>query len=223
MAILLTILAALSSVFAYVTVRRSFRKIGPGFMDSAVCALEERPFGRETGWVVSGMMGSGKSTLASSLASILDVPHIEIDQMHTAEEIITLTDSSSDTGWVAEANPWQIPPEVWSKAGAILFLDFDNSVNYLRLLSRGVERWRSEGYTNQAFRHHIVEKAIKDWGRIVFLYGRKNREGWRENGIASPKAAISETAYITCTSPAEAQILLEHISSIRDRMSVSRD
>ena len=51
-------------------------------------------------------------------------------------------------GWVAEAKPWQIPPEVWSKVGVILFLDYDNCVNYLRLLSRGNREMAGGGVPN---------------------------------------------------------------------------
>jgi len=158
------------------------------------------------------MMGSGKSTLAAALSELLGTPHIEIDLISPEAAIHAAIEADPNNGWVAEANPWQIPPSIWSKADIVLILDYDNTVNYLRLLSRGFKRCRSSGSTWKAFREHVVEKAIKDWCLIVYLHGNSNRAGWRKHGIGGPEVDLSSAVIITCFSPAEVRILLKYLS-----------
>ena len=90
-------------------------------------------------WLVGGMMGSGKTTVANRLAASLGLKHIEIDQYTAENEMLAAVRAAEKTGWVAEANPWQIPQSVYAQADVIIFLDYDNSVNYIRLLIRGYQ------------------------------------------------------------------------------------
>lgn len=155
------------------------------------------------------MMGSGKTTLARWLASTWDIPHIEIDHFRSRDDVVREITDVQGSGWVAEANPWQVPPEVWNRADWIVFLDFDNIVNYWRLICRGLADWRSDGRLWSGFREHVIDGAIKDLCRIVYLYGEPNRDSWREKGMGGE--ACTHDRCLRCISPAEVRSLCAEV------------
>lgn len=191
----------------------AFRKARTGYRSDIDRGIEA-VFKTERGnWVVCGMMGSGKTHLSQKLSQQLGLDHIEIDNFSSKDGVVDYVDQlESSQGWIAEANPWQIPGEVFAKADAVIFLDFDNVVNYVRLFRRGFSRWKSDGSGLTAFHHHIWEKAIKDWCRIVFLHGKANRDGWRKKGISGLETDKVSFSCIRCISPAEVAILLNIIA-----------
>jgi len=156
--------------------------------------------------VIGGMMGSGKTTLAKWLASAWDIPHVEIDHFTSRDDVVRHVTIALQSGWVAEANPWQIPEEIWSRADWIVFLDFDNIVNYWRLIRRGLAKWRSGGQLWNGFREHVIDDAVKDLCRIVYLHGESNRDDWRRNGMGGGEACTHDK-YLRCISPAEVDLL----------------
>src|SRR5262245_39024472 len=111
----------------FLGLRRPFAKVRSDFRRSVERQLEASP---RTRWLIGGMMGSGKTTFARQLAAALRVPHIEID-CHPSEEALVDRIGACPTGWVAEANPWQIPPRVVARGDAIVFLDYDDVVTYV--------------------------------------------------------------------------------------------
>jgi adenylate kinase family enzyme len=150
------------------------------------------------------MMGSGKSTFARSLAAELGLRHIEIDLYPSAakvhEDICLATQ-----GWVAEANPWQIPSGLANKADVVVLLDYDNLVNYARLFLRGIEEWRATELAWEGFHKYIVQRTVFDLGRIVYRYGRANRKEWRAEGMV--QGIAKKALYLRCISPAELRAL----------------
>ena len=151
-------------------------------------------------------MGSGKTTLAKWLASAWDIPHVEIDHFPSRDDVVRHVTLVLRSGWVAEANPWQVPEEIWNRADWVIFLDFDNIVNYWRLIRRGLARWRSSGPLWHGFREHVLDDAIKDLSRIVYLYGESNRDEWRRNGMSGSEAGTRGRC-LRCVSPAEVELL----------------
>ena len=163
-------------------------------------------------WIVGGMMGSGKTTFAHSLSKSIKIKHIEIDHYKSEEEILNAISKASEDGWVAEANPWQIPDSLSMQADVVIFLDYDNIVNYIRLLIRGLKQWRSNNYSLSSFKRVIIDYTILDLGRIVFMHGKDNRAGWRQNGLLNNlDSSISKK--IRCISPAELRMLEEIIKN----------
>jgi hypothetical protein len=157
------------------------------------------------------MMRSGKTSLAKRLATTWDIPHVEIDRFAVRDDLVHFT-IALRSGWVAEANPWQVPEEIWSHADWIVFLDFDNIVNYWRLIHRGLIRWTSSGRLWDGFRKHVIDDAIKDWCRIVYLYGEANRCDWRRNGISGGDVR-AQGRCLRCISPREVELLWSIMSS----------
>jgi adenylate kinase family enzyme len=151
------------------------------------------------------MMGAGKSTFARSLAEHSSLPHFEIDLYQTDGKVLEDISVAKD-GWIAEANPWQIPVALAKEADVIVFLDYDNAVNYARLLMRGFVELKSQGFSLAGFNQLIINRTILDLGRIVFRFGVTNRKDWREEGLLKDMN-LSATIYVRCISPAEARIL----------------
>ena len=191
---------------------QSFSRVRPDFALDTVQVLAELPPTPTTRWVIGGMMGSGKSWLAGRLAASWGIPHVEID-LFPSPEAITRSILALPAGWVAEANPWQVPEAVWSCADWSIFLDFDNLVNYWRLLRRGLARWASSGQFWYGLRKHLLQDAFKDWYRLVYLYGESNRNGWRVNGMGGSLTAPERC--LRCISPREAELLVGLIESFR--------
>jgi adenylate kinase family enzyme len=186
--------------------RKSFTQVRHGFTKDAVQALESNPPTKNTRWVIGGMMGSGKTTLAKWLASAWDIPHVEIDRFTSRDDVVHHVTIALRSGWIAEANPWQVPEEIWSCADWIVFLDFDNIVNYWRLIRRGLSKWRSSGQRWNGFREHVIDDAIKDLCRIVYRHGESNRDDWRRNGMGGGETCTHDRC-LRCISPAEVKLL----------------
>lgn len=100
--------------------------------------------------VVIGTSGSGKTTFASSLARLLNVPHIELDQLHWnpnwqetprdvfIQKVRTATDIPA---WVVDGNyTTKVSSIVWQRADAIVWLDYPFRVVLFRLLIRTFRR-----------------------------------------------------------------------------------
>jgi hypothetical protein len=156
------------------------------------------------------MMGSGKTALAKRLASAWNIPHVEIDLFASKEEVTRFT-LGLPAGWVAEANPWQVPQEIWRHADWAVFLDFENVVNYWRLLRRGLGKWAASGQWRSGFRKHILHDTFEDLGRLVYLYGEGNRARWRTNGMDRGNIYAPANCF-RCISPREVELLVSLLS-----------
>jgi adenylate kinase family enzyme len=100
--------------------------------------------------VVVGNTGSGKSTLAARLATLLRVPHVELDALFWEPG---WTEARPDAfrrrgaaavagpGWVADGNYSKVRDLVWGRADTLIWLDYPLWVNLWRLLRRSL--WRS--------------------------------------------------------------------------------
>jgi adenylate kinase family enzyme len=98
---------------------------------------------------VVGTTGSGKTTLARRLAQLLDIPHVELDALHwgpnwTPPPIDVfcqcVTQALSGDCWVVDGNYGKVRNIVWSRADAVVWLDYALPVIMGRLLRRTIRR-----------------------------------------------------------------------------------
>ena len=92
--------------------------------------------------VVVGTTSSGKSTLAESLAEKLNLDFIELDALNwgpnwtpAGNELLRsrVEEATQSTGWVVAGNYSETRPITWTRAEAIIWLDYSFPVVFWRL------------------------------------------------------------------------------------------
>ncbi len=99
--------------------------------------------------VVVGITGCGKTTTALRLASILSVPHVELDSLHwmpnwvMAERDVfraRVAQALSGPCWVTDGNYSKARDLIWGRATAIIWLDYPLPVIMWQLFRRTIRR-----------------------------------------------------------------------------------
>lgn len=99
--------------------------------------------------VVVGTTSSGKSTLAEQVAKRIGSDFIELDALHWEPNWVEAPDevfrkrveaATSSKVWVAAGNYHVVRNIVWSRAQAIIWLDYPFNVVLWRLLTRTIRR-----------------------------------------------------------------------------------
>jgi energy-coupling factor transporter ATP-binding protein EcfA2 len=97
--------------------------------------------------VVVGSSGSGKTHLARALAERLGREHIELDRLHWGENWSRLPDFRARVealvardAWIIEGNYRAVRELVWSRATAIVWLNYSILVALRRAAARSVRR-----------------------------------------------------------------------------------
>ncbi len=116
--------------------------------------------------VIVGSTGSGKSTLAEQLASVFNIPYVELDALFWGpnwqpvdDEIFLghVIDAIQSDTWAVAGNYRRVRDMIWSKADTVIWLDYFMIINLWRLFHRTIRRsW---------FQHD--------------LWGTGNTESWR--------------------------------------------
>ena len=137
--------------------------------------------------VVVGTSGSGKTTLAATLADRLGAPHVELDAYHhgpnwvpTPDEILrrNIADRLSGQKWVADGNYSAVRDIVWTRATALVWLDYPFPVVFWRLFRRtmvrgitGAELWN--GNREILWRHFLTRDSLLLWALQTHWRRRK--------------------------------------------------
>ncbi len=99
--------------------------------------------------VVIGTSCSGKSTLAARLSAALDVPRIELDELHwgpdwqmTPPEAFRARVATAVEGprWVCAGNYFSVRDVVWPRATAVVWLDLSFTTTFGRAVWRTARR-----------------------------------------------------------------------------------
>ena len=140
--------------------------------------------------VVVGTTSSGKSTLAESLADKFDYDFIELDALHwepnwqgaSEDEFHERVDKATQAGkWVVAGNYSRVRPLIWSRAEAVIWLDYSLWRIFWQLTRRTFTRWwRHEllwGTNYENLRTHLKiwsEGSLFHW--LFKTYWRRKRE-----------------------------------------------
>ncbi len=136
--------------------------------------------------VIVGTTGSGKTTLAQQLSQVLNITHIELDNLFWKPNWEESTNNefrqkiadalANFDQWVVDGNYSLTREMIWPKAETIIWLDYPLRVNFWRLFKRSLGRglrkeklWdaqNQERLKNQfASRDSLFIWAIKSYSR----------------------------------------------------------
>jgi adenylate kinase family enzyme len=140
--------------------------------------------------VVIGTTSSGKSTLAKALSERLGFDFIELDALHwepnwKMAEIQVFRErareATQSAGWVVAGNYSKVRDVIWSRAEAVIWLDYPLPIVFWRLLLRTIRRgWTQEELWNgnrETFWEHLKlwsEGSLFRW--LFKTYWRRKEE-----------------------------------------------
>ena len=191
-------------------------------MPAMISTARERP--DLTRAVIIGTSGAGKTTFARALAERMGVPHIEFDAYRhgpnwteTPDDVFRrrVADAIGGGGWVADGNYSIARDIVWTRATAIVWLDYPFPVIFWRLFRRTIRRsvkreelWN--GNREQLWRHFFTKDSL-------FLWALKTHRRRKRGVIAALEMPeYRHLAALRLRSPGEARRLLESAGSARD-------
>jgi adenylate kinase family enzyme len=168
-------------------------------------------------FLVVGTSGAGKSTFAQALAKTVACPYIELDQLYWGPDWQPVSPSSfenavreSTTGqsWVTDGNYSAVRDVLWSRATHVVWLNFDRSVVFPRLLwrtlGRGVLRSRLSHGNRESLRMAFLSRdSILLWSWTTFAKNRVKYAALRDD----PRFA--HLHWIEFTRPAQAKAFLK--------------
>jgi adenylate kinase family enzyme len=140
--------------------------------------------------VVIGVTSSGKSTLAESLADRFDMQFIELDALHWEPgwqgaplQVFRERVERAVQGekWIVTGNYHVVRDLVWTKAEAVIWLDYAFPTVFWQLTRRTFKRW----WTRELLwgtNYESITTHFKLWSKdslfhwLVRTYGRRKRE-----------------------------------------------
>lgn len=168
---------------------------------------------------VVGTSGAGKTTFARRLAAALDCPHIELDRYHWGPNWSIRTDFVQNVNhavegdtWVLDGNYHSVRSSVWSRATAIVWLNFSFPVVFGRALGRTIGRiiTREVVYdSRETWRSAMAADGIPRW--VLRTYWKRRREypmlfassEYRHLRIFEVRSPRSAAALLTSVEPTE--------------------
>lgn len=128
---------------------------------------------------VIGTTGSGKSTFAKRLASEIEVPYIQMDQLFwkpywtestDAEFLPKVAKAVSGAAWVIDGNYSRANDIKWQHADTIIWLDFSYVRTLMQLFKRTISRqvsrqelWEDTGNRESFLRSFASKDSIFLW------------------------------------------------------------
>ena len=157
--------------------------------------------------VVVGTSGAGKTTIARQIASILDVPHIELDSYRygpnwtkTPDDVVRdrLSEALRAEAWVADGNYYRIARDVvWPRATTVVWLDYSIHVVMWRLFGRTMRRailqeelWN--GNRERLWWHFVTRDSLFLWALKTHWSRRRTMPA----AFARPEHAHLDVAHL---------------------------
>lgn len=99
---------------------------------------------------MAGISGSGKTTLARALADRLDLPYVDMDALYHGPNWQPRPEFRADVERFAGTDAWILDSHgyasvrdlLWSRADAVIWLDYPRWLVMSRLIRRTWRRWR---------------------------------------------------------------------------------
>ena len=155
--------------------------------------------------VVIGNAGAGKTTFAQTLASILGMPHIEMDEIHWGpnwtprpRDMIReqIEKATSQDRWIFDGNYSMVQEIVWAKATAIVWLNYPFIRVYWRLLRRTLKRIMGREVlfsgNRESFRLLFLSRDSLLWYEIQNYARRRRKFKTLFESGAYPNASLLE-------------------------------
>ncbi len=140
--------------------------------------------------VIIGTTSSGKSTLAEKLAQTLGLDFIELDALHWEPDWVAASDdifrarvaaATASGAWALAGNYSVVRDMTWSRAEAIIWLDYRMWTVFKRLFFRTFRRWWNQellwGTNRENMWHHMKlwsDESLFHW--FFKTYWRRKRE-----------------------------------------------
>ena len=170
-------------------------------------------------FVVVGPSGSGKTTLGRQIAVRLDLPFVELDAIHwganwtmpTEEDFrARVAEALAGEAWVADGNYSKARDLTWSRAQALVWLDYNLAVCLARLFVRTVRRvGRRERLWNDNV--ETLRGQLAPDGLIQYTIRKHKGRRKRYTALVRDPAYAHLVVY-RLRSPREARRWLEEIS-----------
>ena len=170
--------------------------------------------------VVVGTTGSGKTTLAARLATLLNLPHVELDALHwdadwTPSPLFRerVAKALEPPRWVVDGNYSAVRDIGWGRADTLVWLDYPFYVVMRQLTRRTLERGLGRETLWNGNRERLwAQFASRD---SIFLWAlrthwKKRRE--YEILLADPRYAHLEP--VRLRSPKEMKAWLESLEKL---------
>ena len=137
---------------------------------------------------VVGTSAVGKTSMAAALATLLEVPHVELDALHWEPNWTEAPDdvlrdrvraAIAGDGWVVDGNYAKVRDLLWERAEAVVWLDLPLRTVLWRYVTRTVRRiaHREELWSGNRERlsTHLFNRDSLLWW-ILTTYGKRRRE-----------------------------------------------
>jgi adenylate kinase family enzyme len=174
---------------------------------------------------VIGTSGCGKSTFSKSLAGILRVPYVQIDQIFwkpdwqepTNEEFFPKLESAiAGDKWVLDGNYNRSLHLKWKKIQLVIWLDYSFAVAFYRVFTRAMYRsiirhelWEGTGNKESFKRSLFSKESIILWTMQTHGSNRK-----RYNSMMQDKR-FAHIQFLRLSSPKAAERFLCHLEKAR--------
>lgn len=168
---------------------------------------------------VVGTSCSGKTTFAANLARILNVKHIELDALswlpdwveRPKDEFLNLAKrAAADDAWVFDGNYSRVREMVWSRATAIIWLNYSFPRTFYRALHRTTRRVAS-GETVCAGNRETFGKAFLSRDSILLWVLTSYHEKRRRYSKLLEESGLSGKKIFIFQHPKQAEEFLQRI------------
>ncbi|MDQ3691471.1 MAG: adenylate kinase [Chloroflexota bacterium] len=173
---------------------------------------------------VVGTSCSGKTTLARSVATRLNVRHVELDALFWGPDWTPVPETTfrqrlaaalAGDDWVADGGYSPVRDLTWSRADTVIWLDYPMRTVIRRWAGRTLTRLRTReefwpGTGNRERLSHVARRDSLLWW-ILSTHRR------RRNTMAAQLSARPDLRHIRLRSPVETERWLETLPPVRNR------